>query len=214
MWFLCGVLVPLAVFFLLAAGLGEDEVAAFDRGALRAVEHLHVAAATSAMRGLTFFGDYLGATLLTVALIAVLVALRRRRDALFVAAVMAGSGVLQYLIKLAFARPRPSAFPPLVTMNSFSFPSGHAMTSASLVLALTVVCWRSRWRWAAIAGGTVFALAVSFTRLYLGVHYPSDLLAGWCLSVAWTVGVWLAFDLAGSPVPSSGSPRGSRGAGS
>jgi membrane-associated phospholipid phosphatase len=128
----------------------------------------------------------------------------RRRDAVFAVVVMGGGGVIQYLAKLVFERPRPSVFPPLADAMTYSYPSGHAMMSACLAMILAVVCWETRWRWPAIFVGVVYALGVAFTRLYLGVHYPSDLVAGWCLAVAWTSLVWLAFDLAGRRVPSLG----------
>ena len=201
-WLLGGVIVPLALFFMLAEDIGEAQMTAFDESVLRAVAQVHSDAATAVMRALTFFGGFLGATPLALALAGILVALRRRRDALFVIAVVGGAGILQYVAKLAFARPRPSVFPALVDVSTSSYPSGHAVTSASLGLALMVVCWNTRWRWPAIVAGAAFALGVTFTRLYLGVHYPSDLLAGWCLAVAWATAVWLGFDLAGRPVPS------------
>jgi membrane-associated phospholipid phosphatase len=201
-WLLGGVIVPLMLFFMLAEDIGEAQMTAFDESVLRAVAQLHGDAATTVMRAVTFLGGFLGVAPLSLALAGVLVALHRRRDALFVLVVMGGAGILQYAAKLAFARPRPTVFPALVDVSTSSYPSGHAMISASLGLVLAVVCWNTRWRWPAIVAGAAFALAVSFSRLYLGVHYPSDLLAGWCLAVAWATGVWLGFDLAGRPVPS------------
>jgi len=201
-WLFGGVVVPLVLFFVLAANIGEVWLTAFDEGALRAVELVHGASGTMALRFMTFFGGFLGATPLALALAGILVALRRRRDAVFVIAVVGGAGIVQYVAKLAFARPRPSVFPALVDVSTTSFPSGHATVSASLGLVLAVVCWNTRWRWPVIVAGAAFALAVSFSRLYLGVHYPSDLLAGWCLAVAWATAVSLGFDLAGRPVPS------------
>jgi undecaprenyl-diphosphatase len=201
-WLLGGVIVPLVLFFLLAEDLGEAHLNAFDESVLRAVAQLHTDAATTLMRAVTFLGGFLGVAPLSLALAGVLVWQRRRRDALFVLVVMGGAGILQYAAKLAFARPRPSVFPALVDVSTSSYPSGHAMISASLGLVLAVVCWNTRWRWPAIVAGAAFALAVAFTRLYLGVHYPSDLLAGWCLAVAWATAVGLLFDLRGRPVPS------------
>lgn len=201
-WLLGGVIVPLALFLMLAEDIGETHLNAFDESVLRAVAQLHSDAVTTVMRALTFFGGFLGVAPLSLALAGALVVLRRRRDALFVIIVVGGAGILQYAAKLIFARPRPSVFPALVDVSTSSYPSGHAVTSASLGLALMVVCWNTRWRWPAIVAGAAFAFGVTFTRLYLGVHYPSDLLAGWCLAVAWATAVWLGFDLAGRPVPS------------
>lgn len=201
-WLLGGVIVPLALFFMLAKDIGEAQMTAFDESVLRAVAQLHSAAATTVMLAVTSLGGFLGVAPLSLALAVVLVAQRRRRDASFVLIVVGGAGILQYAAKMAFVRPRPSVFLALVDVSTTSYPSGHAMISASMGLTLAVVCWNTRWRWPAIAAGAAFALAVSFSRLYLGVHYPSDLLAGWCLAVAWATAVWLGFDLAGRPVPS------------
>ncbi|MGH8908790.1 MAG: phosphatase PAP2 family protein [Egibacteraceae bacterium] len=74
-----------------------------------------------------------------------------------------------------------------------SFPSGHAVTSMALVAALLVLAWPMRWRWAATAAGALFVTGVGFSRLYFGFHYPSDVLGGWCLALAWVAGVWLLF---------------------
>jgi undecaprenyl-diphosphatase len=204
--FLVGVLVPFAVFLALAEGLDEAWLSGVDRSVLRTVEHLHGDALTTLIKVITFFGASWGAALLTIAAISVLLWYRRRRDAVFLAAAMAGSGILQFVTKLVFERPRPAVFTPLTSWSTYSYPSGHAMASATLALALAVICWHTRLRWAAVASGTAFALLIAFTRLYLGVHYPSDILAGWLLSIAWVVVLLLLFDLFGKPVGAARSP--------
>lgn len=204
--FLIGALVPFAVFLALAEGLDGMWLSGFDRSVLRTVERLHGDALTTLVKVVTFFGASWGAALLTIAAMGVLLWYRRRRDAAFLAVAMAGSGILQFVTKLAFERPRPVVFAPLADLSTYSYPSGHAMASATLALALAVICRHTRWRWTAVAGGTAFALLVAFTRLYLGVHYPSDILAGWLLSIAWVVVVLLLFDLFGKPVGVAGSP--------
>jgi undecaprenyl-diphosphatase len=76
-------------------------------------------------------------------------------------------------------------FPPLAHETSPSYPSGHALVSAAFALALVIIARETRWRWRVGAAASAYVLAVGFSRLYLGVHYPSDVLAGWCLAVAW-----------------------------
>jgi undecaprenyl-diphosphatase len=73
----------------------------------------------------------------------------------------------------------------------FGFPSGHAMASMALGTVVTVLAWRTRWRWPVLALSVVFVLAVSGSRLYLGVHYPSDVVAAWLASLAWVLGLRL-----------------------
>ncbi len=66
-----------------------------------------------------------------------------------------------------------------------SFPSGHATSSAALAASLLVLAWPTRFRWSAAIATTVFLTGVGLSRMYFGVHYPSDILGGWCVSFAW-----------------------------
>ena len=72
-----------------------------------------------------------------------------------------------------------------------SFPSGHAVGSMAVVATLIVLVWPTRHRWAVVVAGGVFAAAVGASRVYLGYHFPSDVLAGWAWAVAWTAAMWL-----------------------
>lgn len=105
---------------------------------------------------------------------------------------LAGSEALNLLAKDLVARPRPHLFAPLWPEHGFSFPSGHAMVSLSLVLGLSFLEGKglSRPPWL-LAPGLLWAFLVGLSRLYLQVHYPSDVLASWALALAW----FLAFRL-------------------
>ncbi len=114
----------------------------------------------------------------------------QRRAALFLAATVAAERLLVDGVKLIVARPRPSidAYP-LVTHSS-SFPSGHAANSMTAFLALALWLAPPRWRTAALTAAVLASLAVGATRPLLGVHWPSDVLAGWligalCVAAAW-----------------------------
>jgi membrane-associated phospholipid phosphatase len=72
-----------------------------------------------------------------------------------------------------------------------SFPSGHAVGSMAVVATLVVLLWPTRHRWTVVVAGSVFAAAVGASRVYLGFHFPSDVLAGWSWAVAWTAAMWL-----------------------
>ncbi|WP_317134583.1 phosphatase PAP2 family protein [Leptolyngbya sp. 7M] len=101
-----------------------------------------------------------------------------------------GCVLINRVAKLWLHRVRPSLwdYPPV---PEFSFPSGHAMASMGFVAALIVLTWNTSWRiWVWLLGGG-FVVSIAWTRLYLGVHYPSDIVAGWLLSIAWAVGVCL-----------------------
>src|SRR5438477_593595 len=116
-----------------------------------------------------------------VVTIALLIA-RRFRWAAFLAVNVAGGGMLDWELKRYFARARPDVALMLRRAAGYSFPSGHAMGSTVLFAALSYLAIRSfpRWRWksAAIALGTTLIVAVSLSRVYLGVHWISDVAAG------------------------------------
>ncbi len=92
--------------------------------------------------------------------------------------------VANLVIKDVFRRQRPSLWQSIIHAQSFSFPSGHAMASSALVFVLVYVTWRTQWRVATLLVGGLFMLLVGLSRLYFGVHYPSDVVAGWLASLA------------------------------
>lgn len=120
----------------------------------------------------------------------------RRTASLFVLSFV-GSFLLNSLLKYIFARPRPNLFPPLVVEHSYSFPSGHTMAAVAVYGLLALVLWqRGRRGWAALAGS--WAPLVALSRVYLGAHYPSDVLASLAIGAIYLVIVW--FTAAGQPV--------------
>src|SRR3990167_6860759 len=99
----------------------------------------------------------------------------------------ASAGLLNFGLKLLFGRSRPELWTHLVTESSYSFPSGHAMLSSALALALVSIFWGTKYRVTVAIGAALYIAMIGFTRLYLGVHYPSDIIAGWCASFAWVI---------------------------
>ncbi len=126
-----------------------------------------------------------------VALVLALLASRRWREGLFAAIATGGSALLNIGAKRLFARDRPGLWESIAPETSYSFPSGHAMGSMTLALTLVLLTWRTRARWWVVAAMAVFVPMVGLSRVYLGVHYPSDILAGWAAASAWVVGAWL-----------------------
>jgi membrane-associated phospholipid phosphatase len=107
--------------------------------------------------------------------------------------VIIGSGLINFLAKLLFHRHRPDLWVSPLPQSDFSFPSGHAMLSMSLVMAIAILIPQKYWRliWLFTCG--FWLMAIAWARLYLGVHYPSDILGGWALAIAWAMGVsWLS----------------------
>jgi undecaprenyl-diphosphatase len=105
-----------------------------------------------------------------------------------------GAALINFLAKQAFGRVRPELWISRVQETTYSFPSGHAMSTMAVAAALTFLLWKTRWKWLMLAGGAAFVLMVGLSRVYWGVHYPSDILAGWAASIAWVAGVKMIFD--------------------
>jgi membrane-associated phospholipid phosphatase len=179
--------VPLALFAALAAAAMAGVRPAFDRPIMRVAERHGGGWVDSLMRAISTVG---GAKVLApVALVCVLALLVRRRPLQALLLTLASLGAaLNPPLKEVFHRARPHLFAPRVAEGGYGFPSGHAMTSMAIVGGLCALAWGTRARWPAVAIGGLFVLAVGASRVELGVHYPSDVLAGWALSLAWVVG--------------------------
>jgi undecaprenyl-diphosphatase len=111
-----------------------------------------------------------------------------RPDAALLVVTFAGSQVVTWVLKSSFRRERPSFGEPLATASSFSFPSGHALASLAVYGAVVYVLIRrsdsARVVAASLAGATLLVAAIGFSRVYLGVHYLSDVLAGYSAGLA------------------------------
>jgi undecaprenyl-diphosphatase len=118
-----------------------------------------------------------------------------RRTATFLVIASASGWALNDGLKLLFDRPRPDVVPHLSEVMSLSFPSGHAMTSAVIYLTLGALLMHIAERRATKIFVMVFAMLivvlVGSSRVYLGVHYPTDVLAGWLMGFAWALTCWL-----------------------
>lgn len=149
-----------------------------------------------AMRDITALGSSAVLVLITAATIFYLLLIRRPGTALFVFAAIAGGQVLSSLLKHEVDRPRPELVSHLVTETSLSFPSGHAMLSAVTYLTLGSLAARflpdRRTKIFVLGLAVLTTVLVGTSRVYLGVHWPSDVLAGWCAGFAWAILCWLA----------------------
>lgn len=149
-----------------------------------------------AMRDITSLGSASVLVLITAATIFYFLLVRRPATALFIFIAVAGGQVLSSLLKFSVDRPRPDLVSHLVNETSLSFPSGHAMLSAVTYLTLGSLAARflpDRQTKAFMLGlAVLITLLVGTSRVYLGVHWPSDVLAGWCAGFAWAMLCWLA----------------------
>jgi membrane-associated phospholipid phosphatase len=122
---------------------------------------------------------------------------RLPRLAAFAVVTLAGSVVLNSLVKLAVDRARPVLDDPVAHAAGMSFPSGHAqsaMVAASVLLLVFLPLLRGAWRWVVVGSAVVYVLAIGFARVTLGVHYVSDVLAGYALGAAWVAAMIAAFN--------------------
>jgi len=129
-----------------------------------------------------------------------LISAGKRAEVGGIAVSLIGSSVIDGLLKSWIARPRPELVPHLVQVTNASFPSGHAMISSAVYLTLALMLaegmsrdgWRGRaGRVAVVAFFSLLAVLIGMSRVYLGVHWPSDVLAGWCFGTAWALLVWM-----------------------
>ena len=148
-------------------------------------------AVTELMFAVTHIHSVAGVTALSLALAVVLARMRQWYWILTLTASLAGGMALNWILKLAYARARPVFDEPLLELSTFSFPSGHTAGSAlfyGVLAAFLVSRFYSRRRRAAIVAAAIAAVAtVAFSRVYLGAHFLSDVVAAACSSTAWLV---------------------------
>ncbi len=137
----------------------------------------------------TTVGSTVAMTVIAIATIVFLLIKRRFGDAVLVAVVAAGAGFLVTVGKATVGRVRPPAEFRLVTETNESFPSGHALASAAILGVVLVVLLPSissrAWRIGVLVGVGLFALCIGLSRLYLGVHWATDVIGGWVTGLAW-----------------------------
>lgn len=196
--------IVLAIAFIALAGnVLEGDTQAFDERmltALRKAENPAQPIGPRWLRGAALDITALGsATVLGLAVFAVagfLVLQGAWRSALFVLLASSGGWLLNGLLKEAFARPRPDVVPHLREVMTLSFPSGHALTSAAVYLTLGALLMRIAKRplmkFYCMSVAMVATALVGASRVYLGVHYPTDVLAGWLVGLSWALLCWLA----------------------
>ena len=186
-----GVLLPLWAFAELADEVHELERFVFDDPILL---HAHAHAGPAMDRffiGISRAG-YEGVVAVDIAIVLLLLACKRWRGATFAAIAFTGSALLNLGSKQFFQRDRPLLWESISPETTFSFPSGHAMGSMTLAMVVILLTWPGRWRWPVLLSALLFTLLVGGSRIYLGVHSPSDILGGWMAASAWVAGVYLA----------------------
>jgi membrane-associated phospholipid phosphatase len=213
-WFAC-LLLPLWGFVALVGEIHEKEIFPFDAP----IQNLLHAITTPTLNHffvlVSRLGFLWGVLPLNVIVLLLLLLRRRFRDGLFFGIAVIGSAVLNIVAKNHFARLRPDLWLSIAPETNYSFPSGHAMGSATLGMAVILLCWPTRWRWPIVIASVIAVFLVGISRVYLGVHYPSDILAGWTAAIAWTFAMYRMVDRkAPPPPPSAAASRDTVGTGS
>ncbi|GEP43621.1 phosphatase PAP2 family protein [Brevifollis gellanilyticus] len=142
-------------------------------------------------RDVTALGGSTLITLITLGTVGFLTLRRKWHTSLLVLTSIAGGGLVNAALKTVFSRNRPSVVPHLVDVTSLSFPSGHSMLSAITYLTLGALLARTtadrRIKVYLLGLAATLVLLIGLTRLYLGVHFPTDVLAGWCAGIVWAL---------------------------
>ena len=178
-----------AIFVTLASHVRSGSTQALDDSMIRWMGAHHSPGLDAVMLEVTALGT--GTVVMMVVAVAALflVLTQHKYSAILLLASTFGGIVLIGVLKLGFNRPRPSLFVPAVHTVSSSFPSGHAMSAAivySTVAYLAARLHRRKWaRWLVMTAALVLIALISFSRVYLGVHYPSDVIAGVAVGLAW-----------------------------
>lgn len=195
------------LFLKVAGEVSDGETEALDRRLLLALrtpgqpsDPLGPHWLEEAVRDITALGGFTFLTLLTIVATLLLIFHQRRREALiFVATVIAAQASSQ-LLKAFYERERPALVAHASYVYSHSFPSGHSAMAAAvfLILATVAASVEARRRTKALIYGVAVSgvLAVGVSRVYLGVHWPTDVLGGWALGASWALAAWLLLALA------------------
>jgi len=201
------IVLPLTGFAGLVEELREDGGFFFDQPILLALHQLATPRVDAFFVAVSKLGYQGGVLPADVCILAWLAYRRRFRDGLFFGLSVVGSLLVNLGVKSHFARARPDLWAVISPEMTFSFPSGHAMGSATLATAVVLLLWPTRWRWWALSVGLIFVVLVGMSRVYLGVHYPSDILAGWTAAIAWVLAMhWLVASRAPPPPSPAAAP--------
>jgi undecaprenyl-diphosphatase len=149
----------------------------------------------SAVRDVTALGGTVVITIVTLSSAGFLLLSGKRGAALYVVVAIAGATLISFLVKAGLERPRPDLFPHGAPVYTASFPSGHATGAAATYLTLGALLARfqahRRLKVYLLTLAVILTLLIGLSRLYLGVHWPSDVVAGWTLGASWALLCWL-----------------------
>ncbi|WP_224412834.1 phosphatase PAP2 family protein [Oscillatoria salina] len=184
-------------FAEIAEEILERESYFFDKQILLAIAQWHNPLADRIVVGLTYLGQPTFLLIVCTVLGIGLLFNRKRSEATTLAIAAFGAAGLNLLLKDLFARDRPQLWDRIVDVNFYSFPSGHAMISMVIygAIAYLLAINFPKWRVAIVVTAVFLILSIGFTRLYLGVHWPTDVIAGYAAGIVWLVTCILSLEL-------------------
>ncbi|KWW17402.1 MULTISPECIES: phosphatase PAP2 family protein [Peribacillus] len=182
-------------FSFMAIAVSANDYLHFDSEVISFIQGWESPLLTGIMKVFTYIGSTGSIIVLSLFILIFLYkGLKHRVELVLFIAVMAGSPILNAMVKLCFQRTRPDLHR-LIEIGGYSFPSGHAMNAMSLYGILTFLLWRHikvKWgRILLIVLSTSMILTIGISRIYLGVHYPSDIIAGYLAGGFWiATSIW------------------------
>lgn len=207
---LLGIALPMLAFIEIADEVGEGEARWFDESILLALRTADPADPIGprwvevSVMDITALGGFAVLALVTLMAAGYLLVRQRWVDALMLLVATGGGTLISEGLKVGFNRPRPDLVAHVVETTSMSFPSGHAMLSAVTYLTLGALIARTqdkrRLGGYVIGAAILVTVLIGLTRIYLGVHWPTDVLGGWCLGAAWALLCWVAATWLGNRV--------------
>lgn len=186
-----GAALAFLIFVHVTRELIEGDVSAGDSRILAAVERIRTPWLTSAAVDVTALGSITLVILFSAFALVVLLFLRDRLGALQLLAASTGAGILTLVTKDSIERIRPDLAQRLIIVSGFSYPSGHSVSTSALYLTIAIIAGRhvqhSGTRAAIFLSASVVIIMVGASRVYLGVHYATDVVSGISLGAAWAL---------------------------
>jgi undecaprenyl-diphosphatase len=192
----------LFAFGFIALEVAKEKTSAFDRQVILALRNstdpkmpIGPAWLPEAARDVTSLGSILVLGIITLAVVGYLFLTRKHVVAWLLLFAVAGGIAVNDLLKVAFARARPDFVAHAVQVFTTSFPSGHATLSSITYLTIGALLARSQPSFTLslyfMSLAVFLTVLIGVSRIYLGVHYPTDVLGGWCMGAAWAIGCWM-----------------------